>query len=102
MKNLTSAEVRDLAIATRFCLAVKKRPTRPQLTLNIAARTSHHHSALTVTRTCGLSDVTDRSDHWLGAFCRQIIPSLECFGRFRVECRFLGRKRPFLAFLGVG
>jgi hypothetical protein len=25
--------------------------------------------------------------------CRQIIPGLKCFGRFRVECRFLGRKR---------
>ena len=49
-----------------------------------------------------LSDVTDRSHHWIGAFCGQIIPGLKCFGRFRVECPFLGRKRPLLALVGVG
>jgi hypothetical protein len=50
----------------------------------------------------GLSDVTDRSHHWIGPFLRQIIPGLKCFSRFRVECRFLGRKRPSLALVGVG
>jgi len=33
-----------------------------------------------------LSDATDRSHHWIRAFCRQIIPSLKCFGRVRVGC----------------
>jgi hypothetical protein len=49
----------------------------------------------------GISDVTDRSHHWIGAIFCQIIPGLKCLGGFRVGCPFLGRKQLFLAFSGV-
>jgi hypothetical protein len=29
--------------------------------------------------------VTDRSDHWIGSFCRQIIAALKCFSGFRYD-----------------
>jgi hypothetical protein len=47
------------------------------------------------------SDVTDRSHHWIRAFCHQIIRGLECSGGSRLECRFLGRKWLFLALVGA-
>src|SRR6516164_8868928 len=41
-------------------------------------------------RASRLSDVTDRSHHWIGAFSRQIIARLKCFGRIPRTMPFLG------------
>jgi hypothetical protein len=41
-------------------------------------------------RDSGLSGVTDRSHHWSGAPCRQIIHGLKCFGKIPRRMPFLG------------
>jgi hypothetical protein len=105
--------------AEAYCASVlsshKKRPNPPVNSCINAPRRIVRTSAIGLSTPCPkvsapeflarrsrLSDVTDRSHHWIRAIFRQIIHGLKCLAGFRVECHFLGRKRPFLAFWGVG